>query len=172
MKSEFKNGQKSIGAFEKHADDVSSGAPILPKISEVVRRWKKNVKSLWHHHKKLSGLGAIQNRLDGGTYLTSPSACKIGLKTKSTKPTINHSPEIFYGHKAKASNQWYQFMLNLREIISDFCIICVIFFMKIKKKKIQKFLLRRGLPYPFFFLQNYIKITQYRIFWDISLSGR
>ena len=35
-KSKFKNYKKSIGAFEKHADDVTSGSPILPKSSEVV----------------------------------------------------------------------------------------------------------------------------------------
>ena len=38
MKSEFKMSEKSIGAFEKHADDATSGGPILPKISEVVRK--------------------------------------------------------------------------------------------------------------------------------------
>ena len=37
-KSKFKNGQKSICAFEKHADDVTSVCPILPQISEVVRK--------------------------------------------------------------------------------------------------------------------------------------
>ena len=37
MKSKFKNSKKSIGAFETHADDDTSGDPILPKISEVVR---------------------------------------------------------------------------------------------------------------------------------------
>ena len=35
-KSKFKNSKKSIGAFEKHADDVTSGSLIFPKISEVV----------------------------------------------------------------------------------------------------------------------------------------
>ena len=43
MKSKFKNSKKSIGAVEIHADDVTSGYPILPKISEGVR--KKNSKS-------------------------------------------------------------------------------------------------------------------------------
>ena len=38
MKFKSKNSKKSIGAFEKHADDVTSGNPILPKISEVVRK--------------------------------------------------------------------------------------------------------------------------------------
>ena len=37
-KSKFKKGKKSIGAFEKHADDVTSGCLILPKISEIVRK--------------------------------------------------------------------------------------------------------------------------------------
>ena len=37
-KCKFKNGKKIIGAFEKHADEVTSGGPILPKISEVVRK--------------------------------------------------------------------------------------------------------------------------------------
>ena len=38
VKSKFKNSKKSIGAFEKHADDVTSSDPILLKISEVVRK--------------------------------------------------------------------------------------------------------------------------------------
>ena len=37
-KSKFKNAKNSIGAFEKHADDVTSSCPILPKMSEVVRK--------------------------------------------------------------------------------------------------------------------------------------
>ena len=39
MKPKFKNGKKSVGAFEKHADDVANcGGLIIPKISEVVRK--------------------------------------------------------------------------------------------------------------------------------------
>ena len=37
-KFKLKNDKKSIGPFEKHADDVTSGGPILPKISEVVHK--------------------------------------------------------------------------------------------------------------------------------------
>ena len=32
----MKNDKKCKGAFEKHANDITSGGPILPKISEVV----------------------------------------------------------------------------------------------------------------------------------------
>ena len=39
MKSKLKKqNKKSIGAFEKHASNVTSGGPILPKILEVVRK--------------------------------------------------------------------------------------------------------------------------------------
>ena len=38
VKSNFKNSKTIIGAFEKHANDVTPGGPILPKISEVVRQ--------------------------------------------------------------------------------------------------------------------------------------
>ena len=38
LKPKFENVEKSIGAFEKQADDVASGGSILPKISEVVRK--------------------------------------------------------------------------------------------------------------------------------------
>ena len=38
VKSKFKISKKFIGAFEKHADDVTSGDTIFPKISEVVRK--------------------------------------------------------------------------------------------------------------------------------------
>ena len=37
-KSKSKNGGKSIGAFEKHSDDVTYGDLIIHKISEVVRK--------------------------------------------------------------------------------------------------------------------------------------
>ena len=37
-KSKFKNDKKSKGAFEKHADNATSGGPILPKMSAVGRK--------------------------------------------------------------------------------------------------------------------------------------
>ena len=37
-KSNFKNGRKFIGAFEKRADDVTYGGPILSETSKVVRK--------------------------------------------------------------------------------------------------------------------------------------
>ena len=39
-KFKFKDGGKSIGAFEKHADGVVSGGSILRKISEAVSKKK------------------------------------------------------------------------------------------------------------------------------------
>ena len=36
-KSKFKYSRKYIGAFEEHADDVTFGGPILPKIGEFVQ---------------------------------------------------------------------------------------------------------------------------------------
>ena len=57
-KSKYKNGKKSIDAFEEYADDVTSGSPILLKIYEVLRK-QKNSNSGWLHHKKLGRLGPI-----------------------------------------------------------------------------------------------------------------
>ena len=37
-KSKLKNGRKCKGAFKKHDDDVTSSGPILPNISEIVRK--------------------------------------------------------------------------------------------------------------------------------------
>ena len=37
-KFKLKNDRKSIGAFEKHADDVTYGRLIFLEISEVVRK--------------------------------------------------------------------------------------------------------------------------------------
>ena len=45
IKSKFENSKKFLVAFEKHADDVTFGGVILPKLSKVVRKKKKKTQS-------------------------------------------------------------------------------------------------------------------------------
>ena len=71
LKSKFKNGRKSIGAFEKHAVDVNSGGPILPKISVVVRKLKI-LKVGVTHLKKLSRFLHYLKNLGWGIYAPPP----------------------------------------------------------------------------------------------------